>query len=107
MCDAACGSGTKFRERNCQEIDGKRTCPFAETLGREEKHCTLGPCKGMQSNNDKLKSFFTECCSKVYITAKPKGAAMQAQYNLLGDYYQMADCAQLAKREGCDADGGY
>ena len=31
---------------------------MAETQGREEKHCTLGPCKGMQSNNDKLKKLF-------------------------------------------------
>ena len=46
VCDASCGKGTKFRERKCKEIEGKRTCPLAETQGREEKQCTLGPCKG-------------------------------------------------------------
>ena len=107
VCDAACGFGTKFRERKCRDIGGKRTCPMAETLGREEKQCTLGPCKGFSDGYVESRNnyFFSECCSKVYIAAR--GVALKAQYNLLGDYYQMTHCAELEKKEGCDAGGGY
>ena len=80
---------------------------MAETQGREEKQCTLGPCKGAKKNNFYvIKIFFSsDCCSKVYITAR--GAALKAQYNLLGDYYEMTHCAELENKAGCDAGGLY
>ena len=49
VCDAPCGPGTKYRERKCKDIGGKRTCPMGREgrERREERRCTLGPCEGL------------------------------------------------------------
>ena len=99
------GKGPSSAKESAKRLKEKELALWLRLRAERKNSARLDPAKVRQTDIPFINiTFSPECCSKVYIRAR--GLALKAQYNLLGDYYEMTDC-EILKREGCDDAGGY
>ena len=101
------GLGPSSGRENAKRLEARELALWRRRRAEKKNFVPLGLAKVCQNgyNFNEYHPYCSECCSKVYIASR--GPALKAQYNLMGDYYEMTDCEKLKNREGCDSDGGY